>query len=155
MVTPRPRASDSLEQEDYSTIESDSVDVESGSDYSSSTYQQPSAVVTLLDRLRQAPKVDMNLKRKIVQNLPRDCKRDQASRCMSEPKNVTMSQRVKEYPCKAFTVSANKLFCNACLQAAIHVFVVHSLQWEFLQIFRNNSTKCKEFKNRIIATEKE
>ena len=53
MATPRPSTSDSLEQEDYSTIESDSVDVKSGSNYSSSTYQQPSAVATLLDHLRQ------------------------------------------------------------------------------------------------------
>ena len=32
---------------------------------------------------------------------------------MSEPKSITVSQRVKEYPGEAFTVSANKLFCSA------------------------------------------
>ena len=48
-----PSTSESLEQEDYSTVES--TDVESGSDCSSSTFhcQQPAAVVSLLDHLRQ------------------------------------------------------------------------------------------------------
>ena len=112
MATPRPSTSESLEQEDYSSV--DLADIESGSDCSSSTCQQPAAVVSLLDRLRQAPKAAANRKWKIAQNLPRDRKRNKGPRCMSEPKSVTVSQRVKEYPSEAFTVSANKLFCSDC-----------------------------------------
>ena len=33
---------------------------------------------------------------------------------LTDPKSVTLSQRVCEFPSKALTVSAGKLFCTAC-----------------------------------------
>ena len=36
--------------------------------------------------------------------------------CSSNPKSVTPSQRVKEFPNECLTVSARTLFCEACRQ---------------------------------------
>ena len=33
---------------------------------------------------------------------------------MTEPKNVTADQQVKEFPDEKLTVSSKKLFCSAC-----------------------------------------
>lgn len=91
----------------------DSVDTEGGSDgSSSSSYQRP--VVSLLERLRSAPKAAANRKRKIALNLPHDGKRNKAPRCASDPKGITAAQRVAEYPNENFSASAKKLFCTAC-----------------------------------------
>ncbi len=96
--------------ETLSEVESEeSADVESGSDCTS---QQP--IVSLLNRLRQAPKATANRKRKVALNLCHDGKRSKAPRCMGEPKSITIAQRVKEYSDEGFTVSAKKLFCTAC-----------------------------------------
>ena len=71
-------------------------------------------VINLLDRLRQAPMAAVNRKRKVAQNLRHDGKRNKAPRCMSEPKTISVYQRVQEFSDECFVVSANKLFCTAC-----------------------------------------
>ena len=84
------------------------MDTEGGSDgISSSSYQQP--VVSLLERLRSAPKAAANRKRKIALNLPHDGMRNTAPRCASDLKGITAAQRVAEYPNENFSASVKKL----------------------------------------------
>ena len=73
-----------------------------------------SSVTSLIDHLRQAPKAAVKRKRKVAQNLPHDGRRNKSPSCSSDPKGVTVHQRVKEYPNEALVVSANKLFCTVC-----------------------------------------
>ena len=84
-------------------------------DLSLSSEDSPSPQVqSLLSHLKQAPVSSVNRKRKVAQNLSRDGKRHKSPRCESDPKGVRPEQRVKEFPNHSLTVSAGKLFCNAC-----------------------------------------
>ena len=84
-----------------------SVDTTESPAEDSSSYS--SSVTNLIDHLRQAPKAAVNRKRKVAQNLPHDGRRNKSPSCSSDPKGVTVHQRVKEYPYEALVVSANKL----------------------------------------------
>jgi hypothetical protein len=95
-----------------STETSESVDQEQEDFESTSDCGTP--VINLLDRLCQAPMAAVNRKRKVAQNLRHDGKRNKALRCMSEPKTISVYQRVQEFSDECFVVSANKLFCTAC-----------------------------------------
>ena len=64
--------------------------------------------------MKQAPVAIVNRKRKVAHNLPYYGKHRKSSSCSSEPKRVTAKQRIKKFPYQRFTVSARKLFCNAC-----------------------------------------
>ena len=55
-------------------------------------------------------------KRKIDANPPPKGKRRARGEGANEPKNVSASKRVSEFPKESLTVSNKKLFCTACCQ---------------------------------------
>ena len=78
-----------------------------------------SSTPSILDKLK-APKLsDLTHKRKIDTNPPKG-KRTARGKAVNEPKNVSASQPVSEFPKECLTVSSKKLFCTAC---RINVFL--------------------------------
>ena len=75
-----------------------------------------STVVSLLERLKAPNKSELTRKRKIFTNPREHGMRKKRPSCFSNPKSVTPSQRVKEFPNECLTVSARTLFCEACRQ---------------------------------------
>ena len=69
---------------------------------------------SVLDVLKASQRSDLARKRSVAQNLPHDGRRHKAPRRAHDPKGVTPTQRVKEFPNECLSVSANKLFCVAC-----------------------------------------
>ena len=78
---------------------------------STSDSQQPKAVRSFLDTLKQARPSELSRKRAIRHS--HSLKKKKPS-CSTDPKGVTPGQRVLEFPDEHFTKSAGKLFCNAC-----------------------------------------
>ena len=78
--------------------------------------REASATPTILNRLKCPTASDLARKRKVQCNLPKHGKRFHPPKSKSNPKNVTASARVTEFPGENFTVSKlnGQLFCNAC-----------------------------------------
>ena len=70
-------------------------------------------VVSLLSRLRAPTASDLSRKRRVSTNPPVGTKRSKGS-SSSDPKSVSPTDWVKQYPDQQLTVSAGKLFCRAC-----------------------------------------
>ena len=71
-------------------------------------------VVSLLDRLKNPTPADIARPRKIRKNQPPRGKRTCRGTLGSDPKGVSPSQRVREFPTEPSTVSHGQLFCSAC-----------------------------------------
>ena len=69
---------------------------------------------SILDRLRAPTKSDLARKHCVAVNLPHNGKHCRPPMCWSDPKTVTPGMRIKSFPKECFSVSAGKLFCNAC-----------------------------------------
>ena len=78
--------------------------------------REASATPTILSRLKSPTASDLARKRKVQCNLPKHGRRFHPPKSKSNPKNVTASARVTEFPGENFTVSKSngQLFCNAC-----------------------------------------
>ena len=78
--------------------------------------REASATPTILNRLKCPTASDLARKRKVQCNLPKHGKRFHPPKSKSNPKNVTASARLTEFPGENFTVSKSngQLFCNAC-----------------------------------------
>ena len=104
--------------DDVISEESGSLDEEitEGRDTTTSEASSSTAV-SLLDRLKAPKKSDLTRKRKTFANPQRaPGTRKKRPSCSSNPKSVTPAQRVREFPNECFSVSARKLFCDACRQ---------------------------------------
>ena len=104
-----------------STSSSDSVDVETtttctdagdASDAGNSSSDVPS----LLGRLRAASQSVLMRKRKVRVNLllPHTGARRKKPACLTDPKGVSVLQRVNKFSGEMLINSAEKLFCSAC-----------------------------------------
>ena len=69
---------------------------------------------SLLDRLKNPTPADIARPRKIRKNQPPRGKRTCRGTLGSDPKGVSPSQRVREFPTEPSTVSHGQLFCSAC-----------------------------------------
>ncbi len=69
---------------------------------------------SMLDVLKAPTPADIARKRQIKHNPPPRGKRRCQGSSTSDPKGVTPSQRVKEFPKEPLSVSGGALFCNAC-----------------------------------------
>ena len=90
---------------------------DSADSLSSSSSQQTStqsAAVSLLDKLRSPKASELSRKRKVQENPSKGKRRHLPRGSQTDPKSVTPSQRVREFPTEQLTVSAGKLFCSAC-----------------------------------------
>ena len=76
--------------------------------------REASAMPTILNRLKFPTASDLARKRKVQCNLPKHNKRFHPPKSKSNPKNVTASARVTEFPGEDFTIlkSNGQLFCN-------------------------------------------
>ena len=92
------------------------VESSSSGDCSSSGSSSSTGVGSILDRLKAAAPSEPSRKRKVGTNPPPKGKRTCRGHggTASEPKGVSPSQRVKENPDEALTLSNGKLFCSAC-----------------------------------------
>uniref|UniRef100_A0A1X7UYG9 U1-type domain-containing protein n=1 Tax=Amphimedon queenslandica TaxID=400682 RepID=A0A1X7UYG9_AMPQE len=74
------------------------------------------SAVFILDKLKSPTPSDLHRKRKMKSYPPHGLKKSSttSSSSASEPKSVSPSQRVKEYPAEPFKVSNKRLFCYGC-----------------------------------------
>ena len=86
------------------------------SGYDTEHESSSSARPNLLSKLRCPRTSELTRKRKVVRNYPPGKRRSSTSsvRGASDPKSVTPSQRVTEFPNENLSVSNGKLFCLAC-----------------------------------------
>ena len=96
-----------------------------GNEGPSSVSEEPSGVneglssstKSLFDALRAPPLSHLTRKRSVHCNPPPKGKRRARGEGASEPKSITATQRVKEFPEECFEVTGagrTKLFCKAC-----------------------------------------
>ena len=80
------------------------------------TSTDSSEVQSFLSRFRAPRRSDLTRKRKVCQNTDRGVLTltKKKPSCSTDPTSVTQSQRDREFPEEALTVSAGKLFCTAC-----------------------------------------
>ena len=75
--------------------------------------QSSTEVASFLSKLRSPAPSDLSRKRKISSNPPKGMKEGKGS-ASSEPSNVSISDRVREFPGEHLCRNLGKLFCNAC-----------------------------------------
>ena len=75
--------------------------------------QSSTEVASFLSKLRSPAPSDLSRKRKISSNPPKEMKKGKGS-ASSEPSNVSISDRVREFPGEHLCRNLGKLFCNAC-----------------------------------------
>ena len=78
------------------------------------TEDEATSAPSLLEKLRCPQPAAIARKRKVTVNPPPRGKRRSAGRGNFDPKSVTPAQRVREFPNEQLSVSAGKLFCQAC-----------------------------------------
>ena len=82
---------------------------------SASSSESPSGSEELLARFCnnfRAPKRTELTRKRAIRHMP--YRKKSTPSCSSDPKSVTPTQRVREFPKEELTQSAGKLFCNAC-----------------------------------------
>ena len=104
-----------------SVCESDSSHVSDFTTENISTGSE-AEVQSLLDRLKAPQRSELTRKRVIRKNLSSShhgnvCKKRPC--CSTNPKSVTPSSRVREFPDEHFRVSAGMLFCGACREEVL------------------------------------
>ena len=77
------------------------------------TDQSSTEVASFLSKLRSPAPSDLSRKRKLSSNPPKGMKKEKGS-ASSEPSNVSISDRVREFPGEHLCRNLGKLFCNAC-----------------------------------------
>ena len=90
-------------------------DLSDGNETCTSSQATSSAVPSLLSKLRTPPQSELMRKRKIRVNPPphTGAKKKKPS-CSTDPKSVSVTQRVNEFPGEMLTNSAGKLFYSVC-----------------------------------------
>ena len=94
------------------TERSDNSELDEENESNDSSEDHLQSAVSILDKLKSPTASDLHRKRKMKSNPPHGLKRSTSS--SSEPKSVSPSQRVKEYPAEPFKVSNKRLFCYGC-----------------------------------------
>ena len=89
-------------------------DSESADSVTTNTSSTQSPALSLLDKLCPLKTSELSRKRKVQENPSKGKCRRLPRESQSDPKSVTPSQRVREFPTEQLTVSASKLFCTAC-----------------------------------------
>ena len=69
---------------------------------------------SILDKLRAPKQSEFCRKHKVHVNPPPKGKRRARGEGANEPKSISVSQQVCEFPNESLTISYNKLFCAAC-----------------------------------------
>ena len=80
---------------------------------SNSTDESSTEVPSILSKLKSPALSDLSRKRKISSNPPKGTKKGKG-RASSEPSNVSILDRVREFPGEHLCRYSGKLFCNAC-----------------------------------------
>ena len=94
---------------------SSSVNTSDASEAGSSSVSSHDTVPSLLSRLRAPSHSELMRKRKVRTNQPPHTgMRRKKPACSTDPKSVSVAQRVKEFSGEMLRDSAGKLFCSAC-----------------------------------------
>ena len=124
------------------SAEATCTDTASCSDAGSSSSD---AVPSLLSRLRAPSQSEIMRKRKVrVNNPPHTGGRKKKPACSTDPKSVSVVQRVNKFPGEMLTNSAGKLFCSACREEL-------SLK---LSIVKNHVESTKHSRHKLQLKEK-
>ena len=133
------------------TSTSDTVDtVETTSDAGDASEPGSSSVSSdvvpsLLNRLRAPSQSELMRKRKVrVNRPPHTAARKKKPACSTDPKSVSVVQRVKEFSGEMLIDSAGKLFCSACREEL-------SLK---LSIVKNHVESAKHSRHKTLVKEK-
>ena len=90
-------------------------DPNDGNEACTSSQGTSSAVPSLLSKLRAPTQSELTRKRRVRVNPPPHAGvRKKKPACSTDPKSVSVMQRVKELPGEMLTNSAGKLFCSVC-----------------------------------------
>lgn len=118
------------------------------SDSEAAVFGRPS----ILDKLKAPKQSELNRKRKVHVNAPPKGKRRARGEGANEPKSISASQRVREFPNESLTVSHNKLFCAACREElSLRKGVISSHVSSAKHKNGKERLKLKEAKERDIA----
>ena len=99
------------------------------------------AVPSLLSRLRAPSQSEIMRKRKIRVNQPLHTGgRKKKPACSTDPKSVSVVQRVNEFPGEMLTNSAGKLFCSACRE---ELSLKLSIVKNHVESAKHSRHKCK------------
>ncbi len=69
---------------------------------------------SILSKLKSPQLSDLARKRKVATNQPPKGAKKSKGRNVGDPKSVSPSERLKQFPEESFKISNNKLFCTAC-----------------------------------------
>lgn len=94
------------------TISSDESD--HGEESDAEDDAEKKKVTSLLDKLKPAKMSELARARKTKTNKPPNGVRRSRGSSAANPKNVTPSQRIREFKDEPFSVSAGRLFCSGC-----------------------------------------
>ena len=131
---------DSASVENFSSAV-DSVMEETSSSHSS---ERETVVRTIINSLKSPAPSQLARKRKIHSNPPTGVKRRTTTvKADYEPKSVTPTSRVREFPGEYLTVSGGNLFCSACREPV-------SLKKSTIKLHLD-SQKHKNSKNKLLA----
>ena len=131
---------DSASAENFSSAV-DSVMEETSSSHSS---ERETVVRTIINSLKSPAPSQLARKRKIHSNPPTGVKRRTTTvKADYEPKSVTPTSRVREFPGEYLTVSSGNLFCSACREPV-------SLKKSIIKLHLD-SQKHKNSKNKLLA----
>lgn len=102
--------------DDVELVESDSDDSEVSDDSSTNNYDSTSSatVTSVLKRLKSPTPSNLTRKRKIRKNPPVGKKKSRGIKGANDPKSISPSERIRQFPDEYFKVSNKKLFCTAC-----------------------------------------
>ena len=108
---------------------------------------------SILDVLKVPKSAAQNRKCKVLTNRGRGKHRCSSSSTSSEPKRVTLQQRLKEFPGERLVISMFKLFCRACREELnLKLSTIRNHIQSVKHVDGKNKVAKKEAREQDIAT---
>ena len=95
------------------SVEANTERTDATASSSMDTDESSTEVASIVSRLRSPTPSDLSRKRKVPSNPPKGTKKGKGN-VSSEPLNVSIADRVREFPGEHLCRNLGKLFCNAC-----------------------------------------
>jgi len=91
---------------------------------------------SILSKLKSPQLSDLARKRSVCTNPPPKGAKRSKGRNVADPKSISPSQCLKQYPEDNFKISGNKLFCTACREPLSHK---KSVIGRYIEAYNNRS----------------
>lgn len=133
------------------SVEANTERTDATASSSMDTDESSTEVASIVSRLRRPTPSDLSRKRKVSSNPPKETKKGKGN-VSSEPLNVSLEDRVREFPGEHLCRNLGKLVCNACREPISVKKSVISQHIKSAQ--RENGKTClarKEKRGRNIA----